>query len=304
MRDGSPRDGSDLVVLGAGGQLGRALMEAAVAAGRNVFGYDRARLDIRDRKSVAALLADRRRAVVINAAAYTDVDGAEEAESEARAVNVDGAAAVAGACAAAGAALIHLSTDYVFSGQGDRPWRPDDPTEPINRYGRSKRDGEAAALDRLPGALIVRTSGVYAPWGRNFVTTMLRLGRERDRLRVVADQVLGPTSALDLARALVEATPSVRRGAGGVVHFCGTPETSWYDFARAVFEAAGEPAPTVEPIAAADWPSRARRPTYSMLDVGSFVAAFGRAPTPWRAALAEVVERLRGRPRAAGTSSA
>jgi len=283
-----------LVVLGAGGQLGRALLEAAAASGGKVVGYDRGRLDIRDGDGLAAILADRPDSVVVNAAAWTDVDGAEDAEAEARAVNAHGAAAVASACAAAGAALIHVSTDYVFSGDGDRPWRPLDLPAPINAYGRTKLDGERSVHERMPGALIVRTSAVFAPWGRNFVTTMLRLGRERDRLHVVADQVLGPTSALDLARALVEAAPAVRHGTGGIVHFCGTPEVSWYDFARAVFEEAGGPAPSVEPIASADWPSRARRPAYSMLDIDSFVAAFGRAPLPWRASLAEVIARARG----------
>lgn len=282
-----------LVVLGAGGQLGRALVEAAAASGSKVVSLARVQLDIRDADGLAALLADRRDSVVVNAAAWTDVDGAEDAEAEARAVNVHGAAAVASACAATGAALIHVSTDYVFSGDSDRPWRPSDPTAPANAYGRTKLEGERAVHQRLPGALIVRTSAIFAPWGRNFVTTMLRLGRERDRLRVVADQVSGPTSALDLARALVEAAPAVRHGTGGIVHYCGTPEVSWFGFARAVFEEAGGPTPIVEPIASADWPSRARRPAYSMLDTESFVAAFARAPMPWRASLAEVIARVR-----------
>lgn len=282
-----------IVVLGAGGQLGRALIEAAGDAGQPVTGYDRNQLDVTDSATVSACLARHGDDVVINAAAFTDVDGAEDAPEAAYAVNVRGAEAVAEACALHGVRLIHLSTDYVFSGDGNRPWRPDDLTGPINVYGRTKLAGEQAVRARLGDTVVVRTSGVYASWGRNFVRTMLRLGRERKRLQIVSDQVLGPTSALDLARALVGITPAVREGASGVFHFCGTPETSWNGFAQAIFEIAYATAPpAVEAISSGDWPAKARRPAYSMLDSSEFEAAFGRRPLPWHQGLAEVLQRM------------
>ena len=283
----------DLVVVGAGGQLGRAVLEAAEDDGLRVAGYDRERLDVTDDAAVSACLAAHGGTVVINAAAFTDVDGAEDAVEAAHAVNVDGAEAIARACAAHGARLIHISTDYVFSGDGRRPWRPDDPTGPINAYGRTKLAGEKAVIGRLEDAVVVRTSGVYAAWGRNFFRTMLRLGRERTRLQVVSDQILGPTSAHDLARALVAIAPAVRDGISGTYHYCGTPETSWHGFAKAIFETAklARP-PVVEAIGSAGWPTRARRPAYSMLDTATFAAAFDIHPLPWREALAEVLRRL------------
>lgn len=285
--------GGGLAVIGAGGQLGRALLEAADAAGQPAAGYDRSRLDVTDNAAVLACLAAHAGDIVINAAAFTDVDGAEDAFDAAHAVNVDGADAVAQACAAHGARLIHLSTDYVFSGEGDRPWRPDDPTGPVNAYGRTKLAGEKAVLSRLEDAVVVRTSAVYAAWGRNFVRTMLRLGRERPRLQVVSDQILGPTSAHDLARALVGIAPAVRDGVSGVFHFCGTPETSWLGFAQAVFQVAKLPRPpVVEAIGSKDWPAKAKRPAYSMLDPAAFETAFDIHPLPWHEALTQVVRRL------------
>ena len=285
--------GFGLVVVGAGGQLGRAVMEAASEAGQPVTGYGRERLDVTDHAAVAACLAAHAGDVVINTAAFTDVDGAEDAVEAAQAVNVDGADAVARACATHGARLIHISTDYVFSGDGSRPWRPDDPTGPINAYGRTKLAGEKAVLGRLEDAVVLRTSGVYAAWGRNFVRTMLRLGRERTRLQVVSDQVLGPTSAHDLARALVAMAPAVRDGVSGLYHYCGTPETSWHGFASAIFQSSKlAPMPVVEAIGTAEWPTRARRPAYSMLDTAAFESTFDIHPLPWRDALADVLRRL------------
>lgn len=282
-----------IAVLGAGGQLGHAVIEAAGEAGQPVTGYDRNRLDVTDGAAVSACLAAHGDDVVINAAAFTDVDGAEDTPDAAQAVNVDGADAVARACAVHGARLIHVSTDYVFSGEGNHPWHPDDATGPINVYGRTKLAGEQAVRARLGNAVVVRTSGVYSSWGRNFVRTMLTLGRERQGLRVVSDQVLGPTSALDLARALVGIAPAVRDGVFGTFHFCGTPQISWNDFAQAIFEIAYPAAPpVVEAVSSTDWPARARRPAYSMLDSTSFEAAFGLRPLPWRQALTEVLQRM------------
>jgi dTDP-4-dehydrorhamnose reductase len=257
------------LVTGAGGQLGRALLRRLGGAG---VGLPHAELPIEDAAAVARALDAHRPDRVVNAAAYTQVDRAESEPGIAFAANRDGAAHVARACAARGIRLVHLSTDYVFD--GTRPsWREDDPTGPLNVYGRSKLAGEQAVLDAHPGALVVRTSWLFSRDGANFVTTMLRLARQRPVLRVVADQRGCPTHADDLARALLalEAT--------GVVHFAGDGPTTWHGFATAIFAAARLEV-TIEPIATSDYPTPARRPMSSVLDT-SRARALGVVPAPW-----------------------
>ncbi len=238
--------------------------------------------------------------LVINAAAYTDVDGAEDAADLAHAVNRDGVAALARGAAGAGAALIHVSTDYVFDGAREGEWVEADPTGPLNVYGASKLAGEQAALAANPRTLVLRTSWVYAPWGRNFVTTMLRLA-ERERLTIVGDQRGKPTSALSLARAILGLAPGLTEApegapVWGVRHYAGRGATSWAEFAREVFRLAegrlAARVPEVVDIPTSDYPTRARRPLNSALDCTAFERDFGLATEDWRAALAEVVGRI------------
>jgi dTDP-4-dehydrorhamnose reductase len=292
-----------LLIAGGGGQLGRALAQRAPAAGWSVTAAGRARLDLTDAESVAAAVRACAPDVAINAAAYTDVDGAEGAEAAAFAVNRDGPARLAAACARHGAALIHVSTDYVFPGTARaEPWRPEEPCAPVNLYGRSKLAGEAAVRASGARAAIVRTAWLFSASGRNFVRSMLRLGRERDRLTVVDDQLGAPTPADCLADALLAAaaTLAARPASGpchgtGTFHYTGTPPVTWYAFAQAIFaELAGAwpRLPAVAPIASADFPTAAARPAYSVLDTTSFAETFGVGPCDWRPGLRRVLAEL------------
>ena len=259
------RGGSvDILVIGRSGQVATALVERA--GPHRVVALGRPEADLTDPDSLVAALAAVRPDAVFNAAAYTAVDAAEADEAAAHALNADGPGALARLCAERDVPLIHLSTDYVFDGTLDRPYREDDTTGPTSAYGRTKLAGERAVTAAGGRALIARTAWVYAPFGRNFVRTMLRLGAERDVMRVVADQRGNPTSALDIADALVAiaaandwpATPEV-------VHLAGSGETTWHGFATAIF-AASPYRPRVDPVATADYPTPARRPANSRLD--------------------------------------
>ncbi|WP_201240678.1 dTDP-4-dehydrorhamnose reductase [Rhodothalassium salexigens] len=301
-----------VLLTGAGGQLGRAVQRRAATGALALDPLDRAALDITDAGAVRACLAARRPAVVINAAGYTAVDRAEEAAEAGAvwAVNRDGAANLARACAAIGAPLIHLSTDYVFDGTKPGAYDEDDRADPINVYGASKWAGEAAVRALAPRHLILRTGWLFGPDGRNFVTTMWRLGATRDRLRVVDDQTGCPTYADDLARALLSLAQ--RAGAGrfaaadfGTFHIAGAGVTSRYDFARAIFAsaaAAGGPNPAVEPIASADYPMPARRPANSALNTDRLAHQHGLSLRPWPDALADMLQHRPGVDRAGASS--
>lgn len=285
-----------LLVIGRTGQLARALGEAAPEAPR--LGRDA--LDLSDPAATEAAVRAHAPDLVINAAAYTHVDGAEDEADLAYAVNRDGVAALARGAARAGAGLVHVSTDYVFDGTKLGEWVEADPTNPMNVYGASKLAGEAAALAENPRTLVLRTSWVYAPWGRNFVTSMLRLA-DRERLTVVDDQRGKPTSALNLARAILTIAPRLADAPAeaplwGIRHYAGRGTTSWAGFAREVFALArgrlADRVPEVLPIASADYPTRARRPLNSALDCTAFERDFGVGTVDWRAALAEVIDRI------------
>jgi len=270
------------LVTGAGGQLGRALL-ASAPAGVEAIGLDRGALDIGDERSVANAVHEHAPALILNAAAYTAVDKAESEPEAAARINAAGPAHLARAAAETGARLIHISTDFVFDGNASLPYRPDHPTAPLSIYGRTKRDGEAAALAANPDTLIVRTAWVYAAGGRNFMETMLRLMAERETLSVVSDQVGTPTHAASLAAALWSLAGSPARG---IVHWTDAGVASWYDFAVAIREeaiAAGLPmrAGGIRPIATADYPTPARRPAFSLLDKSGAWAMTG-AARHWR----------------------
>ncbi len=287
-----------VLVIGRTGQLARALEGTP---GWRSAGRDEA--DLSEPGAAAGLVARTRPAWVMNAAAYTGVDRAESEPALAERINAGATGEIAAAAADAGAAFLHVSTDYVFDGAKTGPWREEDPVAPLGVYGRSKLLGERLALSANPRTVILRTAWLYAPWGANFVRTMLRLGSERAHLRVVDDQRGSPTSALDLADAcrrvigaLDDAPADDARW--GVYHYAGLGAVSWAGFAREIFALAAERrlidrVPEVEPIGTADYPTAARRPANSTLDCTRFERTFGLAPRPWRKALAETLDRAR-----------
>jgi dTDP-4-dehydrorhamnose reductase len=286
-----------LLVTGANGQLGRELLKRGGKRGWAMLGRTRAELDIGDRDAACRAVADSGAELVVNAAAYTAVDLAEQERERAFAVNADGPRHLAEACAAQGLPLIHVSTDYVFDGTKPGAYREDDPVAPVNVYGASKEVGERAVRETLPAHVILRTSWVYSSHGRNFVLTMRQLAAERDTLNVVADQRGSPTSAADLADAILavaEGLAGAARGFG-TFHFTGLGVTSWHGFAEAVMEGclpAGHRRPRLVPIATADFPRPAPRPANSALDCGLIGRVWGIRPRPWREALADVAREL------------
>jgi dTDP-4-dehydrorhamnose reductase len=228
--------------------------------------------------------------VVINAAAYTAVDRAEQEEALAYRVNAEAVGAMAQACATRGVPLIHISTDYVYDGAKSGPYVESDPTGPLNAYGRTKLAGENLIRDHLPAHVILRTSWVYSAWGRNFMTTMLRLGKERDDVRVVDDQYGAPTSARDLAEAIAAIARQIGGAAPsfGTYHYADAGEASWCDFAAEIFRQAGLKARAV-PIPAAEYPTPSQRPANSRLDVAKISRIFGIHPPAWQTSLARVL---------------
>ena len=283
-----------VVITGADGQVGRALLEMAPEPSR-VKGLSRRDLDITDADAVRASLERERPDWVFNAAAYTAVDRAEADADQAHRVNAVGAALLAGAATAIGCRVLQISTDFVFSGEQSRPYRPDAATGPVNVYGMSKLGGEVAAVNETAGkALIVRTSWVYATRGQNFVLRMLELMRSRQELSIVADQVGSPTWASSLASAL---WGMAGKDLNGVHHWADAGVASWYDFAVAIQDEALERKllvrPSVlRPIRTDEYPTAARRPAYSVLDSRSAADCVGTSPRHWRHNLGQMLDRL------------
>jgi dTDP-4-dehydrorhamnose reductase len=267
---------SRILVTGAGGMLGAAVVRAADRAGHDVVASTREELDVTDLASVRSALEATRPRAVVNCAAYTDVDGAESDEATALAVNGDGAAHVASAAADTGARVVHVSTDYVFDGSSSCPYVESAQPAPRSAYGRSKLAGETAVLAASAGNVVVRTSWLFGAGGRNFVDTMLALGAERDVVEVVTDQVGCPTWSGHLADALVSLAG--REDAAGLYHVAGAGECSWHDLAVEVFAQAGVDC-RVEPTDSTAMPRPAPRPAYSVL-----VSAREDAPKlpPWQ----------------------
>ena len=286
-----------IAVTGQYGQVAASLAERG--SGAEIVLLGRPSLDLLDRDRVVSSIRRARADVVINAAAYTAVDKAESEPDLAMRINGEGAGYVAEAAAALGVPLLHLSTDYVFDGSLDRPYREDDPTGPTGAYGRSKLDGERRVAAACPNSAILRTAWIYSPFGTNFVRTMLRLGESRDEVGVVADQHGNPTSALDIADALLaiarrlhgDPSPALR----GTFHMTGSGEGTWAEFAEAVFEGAarhGRRPVRVNRIATADYPTPARRPKNSRLDNSRLRETFGIALPDWRSALPVCLDRI------------
>lgn len=293
-----------LLVTGAGGQVGRALCLRAAAEGVACRGLGHAALDIADAAALSACFRTERPRVVVNCAAWTDVDAAEQRADAAFAANRDGPAALAAACAAAGIPLLHLSTDHVFDGGGERAWREEDALAPLGVYGRSKAAGEAAIRALLDRHLILRTSWVFGARGRNFVTTVLARARAGDELAVVGDQVGGPTPAAALASALLALARRVLAGdelPWGTYHLAGQPFISRHGLAAAIVEGASArgllaAAPALREIAAADWPGSALRPANARLDSGRAARELGLAAPDWGEGLARALDALAATP--------
>ena len=278
------------MICGAGGQLGQKLIGAAKAAPHDwrIFAYNRSSLDITKPEDLRAALKEAGPDVCFNAAAYTAVDRAEAEPDKAAAINVDGARRLAAACHEQGVAFVHFSTDYVYDDGYNRPLRESDRTLGSSVYARTKLQGENEVMRHHPEAFIVRTSWVYAEYGQNFVRTMLRLGREREELRIVADQVGSPTYAADLAAAAMQLSAS--GAAPGTYNFANSGVCSWYDLATAVHEEAGIDC-RVLPIMTSQYPTPAKRPSYSVLDTRKIAGVVG-TPRHWRTALRECMGKL------------
>lgn len=278
-----------VLVFGQTGQVARELARR-VPDGITARFLGRDAADLSDPDACAAAISDCD--AVINAAAWTAVDKAEADEAAATVVNGAAPAAMAGVCAGRGLPFLHISSDYVFDGAGKYAFAPNHATAPLGAYGRSKLAGELGVLAAGGRSLILRTSWVFSAHGANFVKTMLRLGAERPDLRVVADQVGGPTPAAAIADALYLSARAMAEGAqGGVHHFSGAPDVSWADFARAIMARAGL-ACRIEDISSAAYPTPARRPANSRLDCSSFESAFGLTRPDWRAGLDLVLQEL------------
>lgn len=285
-----------ILITGGSGQVGHCL-KAQLQGCAELSVPDSSALNIADRRSVRQAVETFRPDYIINAAAYTAVDKAENDAERAFAVNRDGARHLAEAAEAAGAAMLHISTDYVFNGAGRAPYDEAAQTVPQNIYGASKLAGEQAVLAACRRAVVMRTSWVFGAHGQNFVKTMLRLGRERDSLGIVADQYGAPTAAADIAAALITIvrrhTPEQLAERAGIYHYCGSPYASWFEFAETIFaEAAAQGVlakiPAVKPIATADYPTPAKRPADSRLDCGKIRAVFGIGPCDWHSALSDL----------------
>ncbi|CUH40595.1 dTDP-4-dehydrorhamnose reductase [Jannaschia seosinensis] len=277
-----------VLVFGRSGQVAREL----AAASDDVTCLGRAEADLDVPGTAEAAIRQARPRAVINAAAWTDVDGAEASEDAAYRLNAKAPGEIARACNVLGVPLVHISTDYVFDGAGETPFAPDDPTAPLGAYGRTKLAGEQAVRAGGAAYVILRTSWVFSAHGTNFPKTMLRVGATRDRLRVVEDQIGGPTPASAIASACLTIAHALTNGApSGIHHFAGAPDTSWAGFARAIFEAANMNV-EVEGIPAADWPTPAARPANSRLDCTTLRETFGIERPDWRSGLPALVRRL------------
>lgn len=276
----------NIVVTGAGGMLARAVVAALQARGVPFETRTRSQLDLADLAAIDALDLSGVRAV-INCAAWTDVDGAETREAEATVVNGDAVGRLAHRCRDVGATLVHFSTDYVFNGRAQRPYPVDGPLEPLNAYGRSKARGEVLVAESGADHLIARTSWLYAPWGKNFVRTMVAAGKQRPELKVVDDQRGRPTSAEHLAETTLAL---LERGVRGTVHVSDGGECTWYDFAKEIL-ARTAPECRVQPCTSEAFPRPAKRPEYSVLALEETERHVGPMPD-WRNNLASVLDRL------------
>ena len=291
-----------VLVAGRTGQLAVELLERLPRDGHEVVALEAPELDLTEPESIRRAVEQVAPEAIINAAAYTAVDKAESQRDLAFAVNAIGAGMLAAAAAARGLPFLHVSTDYVFSGDGGAPYDEDAPTGPMGVYGESKLAGERAVLATNARSAIIRTAWVCSPHGSNFVKTMLRLGRERESVSVVADQRGAPTFAADLADAMARMLPRLAAApagdpAFGVFHLTGKPWTTWHGFAEAIFAGAaarGQKAPRLSAITTAEYPTPARRPADGRLNCGRIASIHGIEAADWRQSLSRCLDTLIG----------
>lgn len=287
-----------LLVIGCHGQVGSELVAGAARAGIACRGFGHADLDLADPAAVESRIGPAKGAIVINTGAYTEVDGAEGQPAHAFAVNAQGVAALASACARRGLPLIHISTDYVFDGTRRTPWREEDPVRPLGVYGASKAAGELAVRSIQPQHLLLRTSGIFSPRGRNFPRAIVERALAGRPVRVVNDQTVCPTWAADLADATIELAYRALRGeapAWGTYHYCGRGEANWHGFAcelMRLLRERGVRAADPEAVDTASFGAAARRPAYSVLDCNRIRERFGIEQRDWRRRLPGLVEAL------------
>ncbi|RQW61720.1 dTDP-4-dehydrorhamnose reductase [Vibrio viridaestus] len=282
-----------VLITGSNGQVGHCLVEQALAKEIDVLALDRKTLDISDQELVMSKVMSFRPDIIINAAAYTAVDKAEDEDSLAYAINRDGPKYLAQAAASVDAAILHISTDYVFSGDAGGIYQESDSTEPQGVYGASKLAGEVAVAENCKRHIIMRTAWVFGEHGNNFVKTMLRLGSQRDSLGIVADQFGGPTYAGDIAATLITVAEKIVSGEAvefGVYHYSGLPHVSWFDFASKIFEVACEKGlletiPKLSPITTDMYPTPAKRPANSRLSTSKIEEQFKVRASDWLEAL-------------------
>lgn len=282
----------NILVTGANGQLGSELRNIANQyTGSNFIFTDIQELDITDGQAVHAIVNDNSVDLIINCAAYTAVDAAESNEPAARRINTDAPALLAKAIAKRDGEIIHISTDYVFSGQECIPYTEDMPTGPQSVYGLTKLNGEKGIMAANPKHIIVRTAWLYSSYGNNFVKTMLRLGRERDNLNVVFDQVGSPTYAADLAAAILQIAMSEQK-TYGIFHYSNEGAISWYDFTKAIHRIAGITACNVQPILSREYPTPAKRPAYSVFCKNKIKNTYGVVVPYWEDSLKRCIEKI------------
>ncbi len=288
----------NILITGANGQLGHEMRNVLAddkrynAVFTDVAGDNITMLDILDEDQVEQIVVDNAVSVIVNCAAYTAVDAAEDDEATAQRLNADAVGNLASVAKRHGARMVHVSTDYVFDGQGCIPYTEEMPTNPQSAYGRTKLDGEHILLDTLgDDAVILRTAWLYSPYGKNFVKTMLALGKDKPALKVVFDQVGSPTCARDLARAIVTVI-SADEWHPGIYHYSNEGVISWYDFALAIHQLAGITTCDVQPCHSDEFPAKAHRPAYSVLDKTKFKTTFGVTVPYWRNSLEDTIKRL------------
>ncbi len=283
----------NILVTGANGQLGnelRLLLPTELPEATLLF-TDVAELDLTDAAAVKRYVEDHDVTHIVNCAAYTAVDRAEEDKAACTAVNVDAVKNLALAADSHGAKIIHISTDYVFDGKAYRPYRESDKVNPCSHYGSTKRAGETALLALAPDSIILRTAWLYSPFGHNFVKTMIELGRSRSQLRVVYDQIGSPTYAANLARAISGILKSVQ-WVPGIYHYVDSGVTSWYDFAKAIHRLAGITDCDVQPIPTEDYPTTTSRPFFSVLDTTRVRLTYGTITPYWLDSLKDCISRI------------